>query len=224
MNRWLALPILLCALSSKAQPRTWDTIPNLPAHYEKRVAEFQAQPVVTGKVVFLGNSITEAGNWRKLLGDSSVVNRGISGDITFGVQKRLPDIIALKPSRLFLMIGINDLSKDIPEDVILQNILSIVYAVRKGSPKTKIFVQSLLPVNSTVENFPTRFNRADRILALNAQLSRYVAKLEGTYVDLHSKFADDQGNLKAAYTYDGLHLTKAGYQHWVAVLRSLKYL
>lgn len=224
MNRWLTLLLWVGAWSGYAQQRTWDTIPNLPEHYQKRVAAFKAQPMVKGKTVFLGNSITESGNWKKLLGDSSVINRGISGDITFGVQQRLPDIIALKPAKLFLMIGINDLSKGIPDEIVLQNILSIVYAVHKGSPQTKIYVQSLLPVNPTVEQFPQRFNKADHILTINAQLARHVTALGGTYIDLHSKFTDDQGNLKAAYTYDGLHLTAAGYKHWVAVLRSLKYL
>ena len=62
MNRWLTLLLLVGAWSGYAQQRTWDTIPNLPDHYQKRVAEFKAQPVAKGKTVFLGNSIPESGN------------------------------------------------------------------------------------------------------------------------------------------------------------------
>ena len=92
--------------------RAWDTIPNLPDHYREMVSQFAKEPLVTGKVLFLGNSITEFGNWKKLLKDSSVINRGISGDITFGVLNRLNEIIKHQPSKLFLMIGVNDISKN----------------------------------------------------------------------------------------------------------------
>lgn len=55
MNRWLTLLLWFSAWSGYAQQRTWDTIPNQPEHYQKRVAEFKSQPVVKGKTVFLGN-------------------------------------------------------------------------------------------------------------------------------------------------------------------------
>ena len=60
---------------------TWDTIPNSPGYYREQFEKFKKEPVVKGKVIFLGNSITEGGNWKELLKDSTVINRGISGDI-----------------------------------------------------------------------------------------------------------------------------------------------
>lgn len=210
--------------SSFAQKRTYDTVPNLPEHYWVRMEKFKKETNIQGKTVFLGNSITEGGNWKKLLKDSSIINRGISGDNTFGVIVRIDEIIKLKPAKIFILIGTNDLSKSIPDEVVIENIFSIVSKIKAGSPKTKIFVQSILPVNETVEKFPQQFNNESHILIINDQLSRYAERLRYTYIDLYSKFLDDQGKLKASYTFDGLHLNASGYQHWVGILKSFKYL
>lgn len=210
--------------STYAQQRTYDTVPNLPEHYWVRMEKFKKETNIQGKTVFLGNSITEGGNWKKLLKDSSIINRGISGDNTFGVIARMDEIIKLKPAKIFILIGTNDLSKRIPDEVIIENIFSIVSKIKAGSPKTKIFVQSILPVNETVEKFPQQFNNESHIRIINDQLSRYAERLRYTYIDLYAKFLDDQGKLKASYTFDGLHLNASGYQHWVGILKSLKYL
>ncbi|MBK8292905.1 MAG: hypothetical protein IPK96_20195 [Flammeovirgaceae bacterium] len=101
---------------------------------------------------------------------------------------------------------------------------TIVSRVKAGSPKTKIFVQSILPINNTVDKFPQQFDNENHILTINDQLSRYAERLRYTYIDLYGKFLDDQGKLKSSYTFDGLHLNALGYQQWVEILKSLKYL
>ncbi|MBX2915819.1 MAG: sialate O-acetylesterase [Cyclobacteriaceae bacterium] len=221
------IAILLLAIGSIhsfAQKRTYDTVPNMPEHYWVRLEKFKKEPVVPGKIVFLGNSITEGGKWKQLLKDSTVINRGISGDNTFGVLARLNEIIKLKPSSLFVLIGTNDLSKKIPDEVILENMFTIISRIKSGSPKTKIYIQSILPVNETIERFPPQFNNSTHINTINDQLARYAARLRYTYVDLYGKFIDNQGRLDAKYTYDGLHLNAAGYQRWVEILKELKHL
>ncbi len=66
--------------------------PFIPEHTPQRIAQFNKEPIVTGKVMFLGNSITEMGDWKKVLHDSTVINRGIAGDVTYGILKRLKDV------------------------------------------------------------------------------------------------------------------------------------
>ncbi len=224
MRKYLFALTLLVSVTGYAQKRPYDTVPNLPEHYWVRLEKFKKETVLPGKIVFLGNSITEGGNWRRLLKDSTVINRGISGDNTFGMLARIDEVVALKPSSLFILIGTNDLSKRIPVEAIIENIFAIVSQIKAGSPKTKIFVQSIFPVNETVEKFPTQFNNGSNILIINDQLSRYGERLRYTYVDVYSKLLDDQGRLNKTYTWDGLHLNAAGYQRWVEVLKSLKHL
>ena len=202
----------------------YDTIPNVPDHYAIRLAKFKSEAVTTGKILFLGNSITEGGNWRKLLKDSSVVNRGISGDNTFGVLNRLDEITRHKPAKVFILIGVNDLSKNIPPAMTIENIFAIVNKIHAGSPKTSVYVQSILPVNPTVKGFMTRFSKQDDILEINKQLAKYPDALKYTFVNLHDQFLDEKKLLDARFTGDGLHLNAAGYVHWVQYLKKQKYL
>ena len=202
--------------------RTWDTIPYGPDYYRAQYEKFKKEPVVKGKVIFLGNSITEDGNWKKLLKDSTVINRGISGDITFGILNRIDEVAKRQPSKLFLLIGINDIAKNIPDEIIMENIFSIVSKMRSVSPKTKIFVQSILPTNNSFPDSPDHKNKDDHVATVNAQLQKYGDRLQYTYVDLYAKFSDSESRLDAKYTTDGLHLNAIGYAHWVDILKNLK--
>jgi lysophospholipase L1-like esterase len=221
------LPALLLCLSATAQltnERIYDTIGFIPEHYPQRIAKFQSEPIVTGRIIFLGNSITEIGPWAKLTGDTTVVNRGIGGDITYGVLKRLDDVIARRPAKVFLLIGINDIGKDIPDTVIADNIRKIVAAILQGSPSTKIYVQSLLPLNPEVKNFPQHYNKEERVLKVNAMLPHVLASLHCTYVNIFPLLLDDKQRLDAQYTLDGLHVNQKGYVIWVDYLKKQGYL
>jgi lysophospholipase L1-like esterase len=201
---------------------TWDTIPFDATRYRVRNEQLKKEPVVKNKVMFLGNSITEDGPWKKLLHDSTIINRGISGDITFGVLRRIDDVVKRQPSRLYLMIGINDIAKNIPDEIIMENIFSIVGKIRGSSPKTAIFVQSILPTNNSFPDFPDHKNKDDHVNTINAQLQKYADRLHYQFVDLYSGFTDKEGRLDAKYTVDGLHLNALGYSHWVDILKNLK--
>ena len=88
----LALFPLMVQAQSVTNQRVYDTIPFIPEHTPQRVAQFVKEPIVPGRIIFLGNSITEMGNWKKVLNDTTVINRGIGGDITYGILRRLKDI------------------------------------------------------------------------------------------------------------------------------------
>ena len=208
-----------------AQTRTYDTLPNLPEHYVKRYELFKTEPIIKGRIIMVGNSITEGGNWKVLLKDTTVINRGISGDVTFGVINRIKEITDRKPSKLFLLIGINDLSRNTPDEVILENIFMIIGKIRSGSPATHIYVQSILPTNESFKNLHKSFiGKGEHIITINAQVKKYSKKLKYTYVDLHSNFLDPDGRMESKFTSDGLHLNTAGYDHWIEILKKEKYL
>lgn len=222
MKGWLVILALGVWIDAFSQAR-YDTVPNVPEHYRERLEKFRKEPPTSGRIMFLGNSITEGGNWRRLLKDSTVINRGISGDNSFGVINRLDEITRHRPSKLFLLIGVNDLSKTIPNAVIIENIFSIVSKIHAASPATKIFVESILPVNPNVKGFPARFGHAEDIREINGQLAKYSDALKFTFVDLHTHFLS-KDLLDAKFTYDGLHLNAAGYAHWIDYLKKNKTL
>lgn len=220
----LLVPIFACAQNPVTNQNLFDTLPFLPEHTVKRLAQFKAEPLVTGQVIFLGNSITEMGNWRKVLKDSSVINRGIGGDITFGVLKRLEDITDRQPSKVFILLGINDIGKDIPIPVIVDNYLRILDIIHKKSPQTQIFVQSVLPINPTIMGFPQHYDKEAKILELNELLKSHATEGHYTYVDLFPLFSDDTQRLLPKYTHEGLHLKPEAYPVWAHFLKEQGYL
>ena len=220
----LAFPPRARAQSLPTNQRLYDTVTSMPELRASRIAKFETEPVVTGRVIFLGNSITQGGDWATLTGDSTVINRGIGADITFGLRARLADVTRRKPSKLFVLIGINDVSKDIPDAVIAAQYRAIVDSVRSQSPATRIYVQSILPLNPTVHNFPQHYDKQERVVAVNRLLRRVAKETRATYVDLWPVVIDARGHLAARLTGDGLHLNQQGYERWVRYLKKAQML
>ena len=220
----LAVLPALAAAQLPTNQRLYDTTTSMPEVRASRLAKFASEPVAMGRVIFLGNSITQGGDWAKLTGDSTVVNRGIGADVTFGLRTRLDDVTRRKPSKLFVLIGINDISKDIPDAVIAAEYRMLIDSVRTQSPQTKIFVQSILPLNPTVKNFPQHYDKQPRVVAVNRLLQQVARETHATYIDLWPIFIDKQNHLDASLTGDGLHLNQQGYERWVAFLERKGYL
>ena len=185
-------------------------------HYPERIKEFKANPLDFGDIVFIGNSITEqGGDWSKRLNNPKIKNRGISGDMTEGVLARLGEINYYKPSKLFIKIGINDLFTDnLSAEYVGNNILKIVNTIHSKSPKTKIYVQTILPTTS--EKIILKIKTTNTILKNNAQINDY------TLIDLQTVFADENDMMKKELTIDGVHLNEVGYSVWVDNIK--KYL
>lgn len=188
-------------------------------YHQQRVSLFESLPLDTTSIVFIGNSITDGGNWAELFNDLRVKNRGISSDVTAGVMARLDSILAAAPDKIFLMIGINDLSRDVELTEIVANYESIIKRVKEETPTTRLYLQSVLPVNPSFGYFPDHTNKTREVSQLNWHLRR-LARLHGAiYVDLWSNFLDVEGYLDSTYTNDGLHLTGAGYLLWRDTIR-----
>ncbi|MBC7417397.1 MAG: sialate O-acetylesterase, partial [Pedobacter sp.] len=187
------------------------------------VAKFKADPIVKKSFIFLGNSITAGADWAKLLNLPNAKKRGISGDITFGVLERLQEVIDRKPAKVFILIGINDISRNIPDEVILNNYKKMVSRIRAGSKKTMIYFYTLLPVNSSFEKFKNHYGKDEHILYLNDEIRKFQAK-KVKVIDLYPAFLDKDNHLRAELTKDGLHLIPAGYQVWKKVLEKGGYL
>ena len=201
--------------------------------YEKRIKEFKNDPIGQNKIVFLGNSITEGGgNWNARFGVKNIVNRGISGDTTEGILDRLDEIIYYKPIAVFLLIGINDIfDADIPgrgeitPSYVSKNIINIADQITNQSPSTKIFIQTILPINHKIY---TEINDwfPEHAVALPIQINKINSLIKNidlgnkyTIIDLHSAFINKHGLMDRVYSTDGVHLNDAGYQLWVEYVR-----
>lgn len=183
---------------------------------EKRIiSQFEVLPITSKDIVFLGNSITERGLWSEIFNDVHCKNRGIGGQQTHQILERLHQVTSGKPKKVFLLIGINDLNGDPARtDKAVANIRTIIERIQAESPKTKLYVQSILPVGKNREEKNREVNKA------NPAIKKICEEKGVTYLEIHSAFADEEGYLKKEYTInDGLHLNGEGYMAWAKILR-----
>ena len=185
-------------------------------HYENRVRAFREQNLVFRNVVLLGDSITEGFEVTRYFPGRRVLNRGIGADVIGnalpaddhrGVLRRLDcSIFDCAATDVFLMIGVNDLNSGRNVDTMEVGYREILRQIKDRAAAVRVHVESVLPTRgaSAQHNAP--------IKEFNRELERMAREFGYHYLDLHSLFTDDAGELKAAYTNDGLHLTEPGYE------------
>lgn len=210
LRSFLLIPVLaLAAAGSLCAQGVYST------YYYQRASLFEVLPVGAEDIVFIGNSITDGCEWRELFDNPHVKNRGISGDTTMGVYDRLGAILPGRPAKIFLMIGINDLSRGIAPQTVVENTRRILDRIRTESPQTRVYLQSLLPVSDAYGLFAGHTARRGDIPGINEALQQMAAETGAVYVDLFSRFVDaETGKMNTAYSNDGLHLLGRGYLVW----------
>jgi lysophospholipase L1-like esterase len=186
-----------------------------PTYWNQRATLFEVLPITSSDIVFVGNSITDGGEWWELFQTPGIKNRGISGDTSRGVYDRLAPIVGGKPKKVFLMIGINDLSRGLTIDSIARNVAMIVDRLQAESPATKIYIQSTLPVSDEKNMFQGHSARRADVAPLNELYKQLCIDRGLTYIDLYSHFVDPAtGKMNLNYSNDGLHLLGEGYILW----------
>ena len=186
--------------------------------YDQRESLFESLPTSESDIIFLGNSITNGGTWEELFQNSRCKNRGISGDVIPGVLNRLETITKGKPAMVFLMIGTNDMARGDSPETITEGISRIVRQIKEQSPKTRIIVQSVLPVNDCFNPTSNHGTRWETVPVINQLVREMTEKEEVEYLDLYSHFVNEEGKLNTDYSNDGLHLNGAGYQLWKNII------
>lgn len=177
--------------------------------YYQEVSIFDELTKKNSQIVFLGDSLIAHAQWSELLSNTQVVNRGIPGDTTDGVLNRLNQVTQTHPKKVFLMIGINDIYSKKDTSTIVTNYKKIIDTINKDSPETNIYIASVLPVNKAKYTAADAIKMNQSVIALNEELK----KLQTPYIDLCSVLSEN-GELKAAHTYDGLHLNGVAYTLW----------
>jgi lysophospholipase L1-like esterase len=212
-----------CAVSPQAPPpRTFaDTGIVMPetfdawtrGHYPERVLVFDRYQPMNGGVAFVGDSITEGGDWERAFPGLVVRNYGIGGDTTEGLERRLSQIAAARPAKIFLLIGTNDLGNyDAAPATIVANYARLLDRLAADLPETEVVMQTVLPREP--EN-------AEAIRQINAGLAALAAARTVHLVDIYTPFAVEGGRLDPAVTEDDLHLTPAGYARWYSLIGPL---
>ena len=132
-------------------------------------------PDTKNEIIFLGNSITEGGDWKGLFPDINAVNRGISGDVTDGIMNRLDEVTSSQPKKIFLMIGTNDLARGRSVQYVSDHCRKIIENILRKSPNTELYIQSVLPTNPNIGGkFPGHKSKKNEILSSLPPKDRFV--------------------------------------------------
>ena len=170
--------------------------------------------------LFLGDSITYRYDLKKFYGYLPVVNSGIDGNKTCDIMEDLKNrVYDYNPSKIFILIGTNQL-KDQTDDEIYSDIVNLTKVIHNNRKYAHIYVESIYPVNENIKNNHTKYRNNGRIRNINKMLNEKFSDSYVDYIDVYSKLADENGNLKDDYTDDGLHLTDDGYQVVTDILKN----
>lgn len=209
----ICLIIFFAYLFSKKNLTSYFRPTTTSSYYIEKQTLFENLPKSTDTIYFLGDSLTDGCEWNELLSNPKIKNRGIMGDSTEGVLNRLNQITQSKPQKIFIMIGINDLLNNIETTKILDNYQKIITTIRNDSPKTKIYIQSVLPLNFELDKTKRPINNQN-ISDFNNSLKNLTDNSTIFYIDLFPAFLDSSNQLDKQYTLDGIHLNGSGYLLW----------
>ena len=187
--------------------------------YQKQNQEVISQNIVPNSDL-MGDSITEG--WfatdPEFFTKNNFVGRGIGGQVTSQMLLRFQeDVIKLKPKRVIILAGTNDIAENqgpISLEKVFGNIVSMAELAKEN--QIKVVLCSALPAS----DFPWRkgMNPADKVIALNQMIKDYALKNKITYVDYHTPLKDDKNGLPKEIAEDGIHPTKLGYEKMEAIL------
>ncbi|MCX4304814.1 MAG: GDSL-type esterase/lipase family protein [Acetatifactor sp.] len=175
-----------------------------------------------GQIVFAGSSLMEMFPIGKLLSEHNdqtvIYNRGIGGFVSRELLDAMDVcILDLKPARLFINIGTNDLSdSSMPISRLMENYDRILTAVETRLPRTEIYLMAYYPVNyeAAVEGLKEclKIRNNEKIAAANAEVQKLAERHGQKYIDVNANLKDHQGRLKAEYTIEGMHINEDGYR------------
>lgn len=166
------------------------------------------------RVVFLGNSITDgwARHFAAMFPGKPYIGRGIGGQTTPQLLVRFhADVVALKPAVVVILGGTNDIAGNTgpsTNEMIQDNLQAMTEIAQANG--IRVVLSSILPVY----DYPWRrgLAPAPRIMAVNAWMKAYAARVGATYLDYHAAMADDRRGLRSDFGDDGVHPNEAGYR------------
>lgn len=175
-------------------------------------------------IVFLGDSITSRCDLDKYFPNYNVYNSGIAGNMTKDILDNMENrVFVYNPTKVFILIGTNDLVySELDNDGIKNNIEEIINKIYEKNSNTKIYLESIYPVNNSLNKEIVETRTNDNIKDLNNKIEKICNNNKCTYINMYDNLTDKNGNIKRIYTVDGLHLNKIGYK--VVASKLTKYL
>lgn len=172
----------------------------------------------TENIVFFGDSITYFYPLADVYGENApIVNSGIPGYKSQDLVNEIEELLyQYNPTKVFLLIGINNIAKSTSDETLEQvtsDIETIVKETKKNRKNAKIYVESIYPVNKNLRTpkAPYPEDIDEKIVEINKDIEAICKKYKATYVNIHDSLINDEGMLREEFTEDGLHVNGIGY-------------
>ena len=186
------------------------------AKIQTKYRELNQVSVLEPDIIFIGDSIVEYYPLQELFGTAkTIVNRGIRGYQTRLLLENLDvHLYGDAVDQIVLLIGTNDIGKDIPLNEALDNLEQVIQSIARDYPLSQIKLLSILPVNEGEKYKQTVYIRTNEKIREWNQAYETLASayMQVDFLPIYDSLIDSEGQLKSAYTTDGLHLSVAGYQ------------
>ena len=169
----------------------------------------KVEKIVNPNYVFLGDSITKAYDLKKHYKGYPVVNSGVNGNKTKCILEDLENrVFVYNPSKVILLVGINDLNTYETVDETFDGITKISKEIKKRIPNVQLYIQSIYPVNKKYVDPVTE----EKLNEINGKIKKLCDEELCEYIDVYSQLLDENNKLNLDYSNDGLHLNEEGYK------------
>lgn len=192
--------------------------------------------VKEGQILFTGSSLMEQFPINELQMDFDInkiiYNRGIGGFTTDDMLQCMDEqILGVRPSKIFINIGTNDISNPAEDfnvllDNMIKNYRSILTTIKEELPQTIVYMMAFYPVNSIdmAPDCPVEhtvfYNRNNTTIPIaNAKIKELAEEMNYNYIDVNQGLTDERGMLKKEYTVEGIHMYANAYKQ---VLENMK--
>lgn len=135
-----------------------------------------------------------------------------------GKYTALDALGVLKPAKVYIMLGLNELGWK-SADIFIEKYAAIIDAALAANPDCLVYVQSILPVSAAKDAGGTWCNNAN-VNARNERLKELAEEKGVYYLDVASAFRGEDGCLPAGDTPDGIHLTPGLCVSWLDYLKT----
>ncbi len=164
-----------------------------------------AKPV---DLVMFGDSITEWGPWHDAI-SIPLANRGLGGDTTDGMLRRIEVTTVCQPKLVCVMAGINDLAQGYSVEEITQNYAQMLDYWQERD--IEVWVQSTLHVGQRLSQLNPL------VTELNNNLQKLCQDKQLRFIDVNS-ILSPEGVLPISCSADDLHLNAFAYGKWIKQL------
>ncbi|MBO5521192.1 MAG: lipase [Eubacterium sp.] len=196
---------------------------------EKAVRNFRIlnRTAIKGGVLFTGSSLMEMFPICEMALSAGITipiyNRGIGGTTTDDFLREIDAVLlGLKPSKVFINIGTNDMNSarygENWMDRLIKNYEEILRIASEKIPEAEFYLMAYYPANlhlpwQTPESISWMVDRTpENIAECNRRVQALAEKFNMHYIDVNDGLCDENGEQKAEFAMDGVHMYANGYE------------